>query len=177
MEHSITKYLTLAALAITPLTSQAFQDVLPTDAYSMATTEQNTFILDVRTDAEWRWVGHPGVNGTGEGSEGTYNLDDQTVNISYKIFVKDNFVVNPSFISDIEDMFGDNKDIKIITMCRSGKRSVDAAAALEAAGYTSVYNMQTGFEGDKDANKYRTINGWKNDGLPYTASGTDEYDD
>lgn len=142
----------------------------------MATSDANTYILDVRTDAEWRWVGHPGVNGTGEGTEGTYSIADQTANISYKIFKRDDFIVNPRFIKDVNKLFAGNKNITIITMCRSGSRSVAAAEALEAAGYTNVYNMETGFEGDKDANKYRTINGWKVNGLPYTASGTGEYE-
>ena len=42
--------------------------------------------------------------------------------------------------------------------------------ALEAAGYTSVMNMLTGFEGGKDSDGYRTVNGWKVDGLPYNYS-------
>jgi rhodanese-related sulfurtransferase len=51
-------------------------------------------------------------------------------------------------------------------MCRSGVRSIDAAKALEAAGYTNVSNMLYGFEGTKvDDNGYRTINGWKNANL------------
>ena len=37
----------------------------------------------------------------------------------------------------------------------------------EEAGFANVLNMATGFEGGKDALGYRTVNGWKVDGLPY----------
>jgi rhodanese-related sulfurtransferase len=58
--------------------------------------------------------------------------------------------------------------VNLIAMCRSGSRSLRAAEALEAAGFTSVYNMTYGFEGDRDASGYRTVNGWKVEGYPYT---------
>ena len=79
----------LAALAAAPMAAQAYDDVMPTDAYTMATSTPNVYIVDVRTDAEWRWVGHPGVNKLGEGAEGTFSIADTTVNIPYKIFKKE----------------------------------------------------------------------------------------
>jgi rhodanese-related sulfurtransferase len=56
-------------------------------------------------------------------------------------------------------------------MCRSGQRSVEALKDLENAGYKNLYNMKYGFEGSTDINGYRTLNGWKVEGLPYTFSG------
>ena len=133
----------------------------------MVTTNPDAYILDVRTEAEWMYVGHPGINNQGQGAE----LDGKVVNISYKIWKKKIFVVNGSFIKDVEEVFEDKDTIILIVMCRSGKRSKDAASALEDAGYSNVYNMTTGFQGGKDDYGYRTVNGWVIDGWPYTYSG------
>lgn len=144
----------------------AFENVTPTEAYDLATSDANVYIVDVRTIAEWQWLGHPGANKADEGAK----LDGKVVNISYKIENKGETIVNPSFMNEINEMFAENANITLITMCRSGKRSVAAATLLEAAGY-NVKNMVTGFQGGKDAYGYRTISGWVIDGLPYTYSG------
>ena len=52
--------------------------------------------------------------------------------------------------------------------CRSGNRSVDAGHALEAAGFTRVYNVLHGFEGELDDNHHRgAMNGWRFEGFPW----------
>ena len=153
----------IAMVFIAANSASAYEDLMPEDAYS-AVVNNGAYILDVRTDAEYIWVGHPNV--------------ENVLNISYKIEKKGSFITNPSFISDMDGIFGASKDTMIITMCRSGKRSVAAALALEAAGYTNVYNMLDGFEGGgKDQYGYRTVNGWKNSGLPGHTSkvGADDY--
>lgn len=147
--------------------SYAYTDISPNDAYIMVGDYDNVYILDGRTEAEWMYVGHPGPNKLEMGAF----LDGKVVNISYRIWRKGIFIVNPSFISEVDEFFEDIEDVVLITMCRSGKRSVDAALALEAAGYVNVYNIVTGFEGGKDGAGYRTVNGWVLDGLPYTYSG------
>jgi rhodanese-related sulfurtransferase len=148
-------------------TAYAYDDVTPAAAYDMVAYGENVYILDCRTEAEWRYVGYPGENKIGEGDL----LEGKVLNISYKIWKKKNFIVNPSFIKDVEEIFEDKENVVLITMCRSGKRSVDSAIALEEAGYANVYNMVTGFEGGKDMYGYRTVNGWKVDGLPYAYDG------
>lgn len=155
------------ALAITAATTvSAFDNLTPLEAYN-AVVNNGAYILDVRTDAEFIWVGHPNV--------------DNVVNISYKIVRKGQFITNPSFLSDVDEVFGAAKDTHIIVMCRSGKRSLDAADELDAAGYTNVSNMLDGFEGGgKDEYGYRTVNGWKNSSLPGHTSAVgagDYYDD
>jgi len=153
----------------------AYDDVTPFDAADMVVSD-GAYILDIRTPEEWNWVGHPGENKLGEGAE----LQGYVLNVAYKVYHKgyskgDVLIVNTQFVKDVERLL--NKDVAIITMCRSGKRSVDAAKALEDAGFTNVYNMLTGFEGGKDDAGYRTINGWKVDGLPYNYSGVGDYKD
>ena len=153
----------------------AYGDVYPSDAADMV-TNGGAFILDVRTPQEWNWVGHPGENNLGEGAE----LEGYVLNVAYMVYHEgyrksDVLIVNTQFVKDVKRLL--NKDVAIITMCRSGKRSVMAAEALEDAGFTDVYSMLTGFEGKKDDRKYRTINGWKVDGLPYNYSGIGDYKD
>lgn len=171
--NKITFFSTLFALTSASFSAQAYEDITPAEAYNMAMNYPDVYIVDVRTDAEWQWVGHPGANLLNEGE----GLDDKVANVSFKIYKKNNFITNPSFLSDMNDIFPDKANVKLITMCRSGVRSEAAASALEGADYANVFNMVTGFEGGKDYYGYRTLNGWKVDGLPYVASGSGKYDD
>ena len=124
------------------------------DAQKMLLADQDNevptvFLLDVRTPEEWKWVGYPAKNKLGEGEE----LDGRVVKIDWK---------GETFMSDADVAFADiPADSTIITMCRSGKRSYYAAQALLAEGY-NVYSMSDGFEGDKNDEGYRLVNGWKN---------------
>lgn len=143
------------ALSFSPA-AFAFQEIMPQAAY-VGVTNAGAYIIDVRTDGEFIWVGHPNV--------------DNIVNISSMIESNNKFVENPNFVADVDKVFGQNKQIPLITMCRSGVRSMAAAEKLEAAGYTNVYSMTEGFEGDgKDSNGNRSINGWKNSNLPMKTS-------
>lgn len=156
------------AMLLAATTASAYTDLTPIQGYD-AVVNEGAYILDVRTEAEFIWVGHPNVS--------------NVVNISWEIENHGQFILNPSFISDVNEIFGAAKDTHIITMCRSGARSVAAALALEAAGYTNVSNMLKGFEGDVHKTEnlgYRTLNGWKNSGLPGHTSkvgATDYYQD
>lgn len=169
--------ITIVMLALMAFAGNAFayDSVTPSEAADMVAND-GAFILDVRTPEEWNWVGHPGENKLCEGAE----LQGYVLNVAYKVYHKgyskgDVLIVNTQFVKDVKRLL--NKDVAIITMCRSGKRSVMAAEALEAADFTNVYNMLTGFEGGKDDAGYRTINGWKVDGLPYNYSGVGDYKD
>ena len=65
-----------------------------------------------------------------------------------------------------------SEETPIVIMCRSGSRSAKAANILYDLGYTNVYSVVDGFEGDKAADGpekgHRTVNGWKNAGLAWT---------
>lgn len=63
---------------------------------------------------------------------------------------------------------GISKSDEIILMCRSGDRSANAVNALAKAGFTKVYSVYEGFEGDMSKEKRREVNGWKNEGLPWS---------
>lgn len=84
---------------------------------------------------------------------------------------------NPDFASRVAqwlDKKGLNKSDMVILMCRSGDRSAKAADLLAKLGYTQVYSVLDGFEGDMaDAGPEkgkRVVNGWKNANLPWSYS-------
>ena len=162
------------------------------EAASEMLENPDVYLLDVRTPEEWCWVGHPGKNKLGEGEY----LEDKVINVAYKIFVyregKYTTVENKFFTIDALKVIRDLGNPLIITMCRSGHRSVSAGEGLEEPfpwnllprviripwsvkaakileeNGIEVKNMLTGFKGGKDERGYRTLNeGWKNLGLPY----------
>lgn len=171
------KKLALLALVLligigSAVSSFAYENITPQQAYELATSNPDVFILDVRTAEEWTWVGHPGKNKLGEGAA----LEGKVANVPYMKDIAGSLVVNPSFLSDIKGIFENNPNVVLITMCRSGQRSVSAAIALESVGYTAA-NMLTGFEGSADSRGYRTKNGWAINELPYSYSGAGAYED
>lgn len=162
------------AMALSSSGAFAYDNVTPTEAYNLATSDPDTIILDVRTRYEWGFVGHPAEDKTGLGAA----LDGKVVNVAFMVVDGEEMAPNKYFIDDVKKILAENPNAKFITMCRSGSRSAAAAEALEAAGI-QVSNMLEGFEGGKDANGYRTVNGWKNSYLPYVAAcdgnGYDRY--
>lgn len=112
-------------------------------------------LVDVRTDAEFSYVGSPDLSSLGK----------EVFSVPWKIFpAMDN---NPEFVNQVSGNFID-KDAPLLFLCRSGVRSLGAAEAMTAAGFRECYNVAGGFEGDPDAEGHRgTVNGWKVDGLPW----------
>ena len=144
----------------------SFETITPKDAYELVANYTDVYILDVRTQAEWQWVGHPGVNGHDEGAV----LEGKVVNIAFKIdcgVVGEKPELNLDFAEDVIDTF--DSDVILITMCRSGPRGAAAAKILE--GKYKVMNMEGGFEGGLDKRGYRKVGGWVNKNLPYNYQG------
>lgn len=129
-----------------------------------------TLFVDVRTRAE--------VNFLGMATAADANIPYMTLSEFYSFDAKKkNFAMdlNDGFLSAMEARAaakGLGKDDKIILMCRSGSRSAAAANLLQKAGYTNVYTVVDGFEGDKAKSGpmkgQRVVNGWKNSGLPWS---------
>lgn len=112
-------------------------------------------LLDVRTPAEWAYVGLPDMA----------TLNRQPVLVPWMLFP--GMHINTDFVRQVEQT-GIDKSADLAIICRSGQRSQAAAIALTAAGFATCYNVAYGFEGDKDAANHRgTVNGWKIDGLPW----------
>jgi rhodanese-related sulfurtransferase len=73
---------------------------------------------------------------------------------------------NPRFTRELEAKTG--KDAIVLLLCRSGKRSLLAAEAAAKAGFTRVFNVLEGFEGEIDARQHRgASDGWRFHGLPW----------
>src|SRR5690625_4242825 len=129
-----------------------------------------TLFIDVRTRAEAMYVGMTTVADAlvpFVDHDPFWAWDDERN--SYKLEPVQDFVdeVNRRLAAKNLD-----KDAPVILICRSGGRSAMAADRLAEAGFTQVYTIPEGFEGDKSkagADKgQRTVNGWKNADLPWT---------
>jgi len=136
----------------------------PSDAAEALSANLGIVFLDVRDPDEVNLIGHPtSIDANVPIAFFTYEFDAKRG--GYKI------VPNKDFISQAERIIsreGIGKDGTIFVMCRSGGRSAMAAKALVKAGYTNVWNLVEGFEGDKDDQGVRSLNGWRNAGLPWT---------
>jgi rhodanese-related sulfurtransferase len=131
-------------------------DLSPTETWDLLKNESGAVMIDVRTDAEFSYVGVPDLS----------SLSKDLQKICWKVFP--GMETNANFETDI-DALGIPKDQPILFLCRSGVRSRAAADAITKLGYTRCYNVTEGFEGDHDGDKHRgTINGWKVRGLPWT---------
>ncbi len=63
---------------------------------------------------------------------------------------------------------GLSKSDPVVLICRAGERSSRAANLLADSGYTRVYTVVYGFEGELSDGGRRNVNGWKNANLPWS---------
>lgn len=130
-------------------------DVAPRQVWDALGTDAQAQLVDVRTDAEWSYVGLPDLGPTGK----------EPVLIPWQIFP--GMQVNQGFVQDMQRA-GLLPEHRIYFLCRSGVRSRAAAEAALAAGYPHVFNIQDGFEGPPDGEGHRgTRVGWKAEGLAW----------
>lgn len=133
-------------------------DLMPKDAWTMLANEPRSVLVDVRTLAEWSFVGVPDLSGLGK----------EPIYVSWVVFPS--MEQNPSFAADIQRQVPD-PDVPVLFLCRSGGRSRAAAIAMTQRGYRQCYNVATGFEGDKDSAQHRnSLCGWRSDKLPWAQS-------
>ena len=125
---------------------------------------QGVKVLDVRTVEEYVFVGHATMAWNIPFAFQTHEWTQERDRLAMQ--------PNPDFLSLVQE-WAEPADT-LLVMCRSGGRSAMAVNALADAGYTHVYNVIDGMEGDMvkepdhpDFGK-RTRNGWKNAGLPWT---------
>ena len=121
--------------------------VTPEEAWLLATAGA-AILIDVRTAEEYKYVGHV---------PGTPLVQWQSGAALSR---------NPRFTRELAGKAGKNQAILLI--CRSGKRSAAAAEAATRAGFTRVFNVLEGFEGEITADGQRgTTGGWRYHGLPW----------
>jgi rhodanese-related sulfurtransferase len=126
----------------------------PIEAQAVLDQNPRALLIDVRTRVEFDYVGHP----------------PGALHIPWKEFPE--WIQDPNFAAAVGaalEPTGDaGKDRPLLLICRSGARSLKAAECLQRHGYTRLYNVEEGFEGDRDDQKHRsTINGWRFRGLPW----------
>ena len=135
-------------------------EVSPQTAWEILKEDPGAVLIDVRSTMEYDYVGHP----------------LGAINIPWKDAPE--WRINKNFVESVEEMLLSRQEINteikslpLLLICRSGKRSHDAAEELLRHGFRSVYNVAEGFEGDRDDEKHRsTINGWRLHNLPWEQS-------
>ena len=133
------------------------QTLTPVEAWEMLEANQRVVMIDVRSSMEYLFVGHP------RGCVHVPWIDAPS------------WTVNADFISEVRKVMlggigigehGD--DAPVVLICRSGKRSLEAGKLLIENGFTTVYNIEEGFEGELDGEHHRsTVGGWRFHGLPW----------
>ena len=131
------------------------ENISPTQVWDALRSDPDAQVVDVRTDAEWAYVGLPDLSPAGK----------QPVLIPWQLFPS--MQVNAGFVDHMKQA-GLTPDHKIYFLCRSGVRSQAAARAAQAAGFPHAYNIADGFEGPPDEDGHRgTVAGWKAEALPW----------
>lgn len=127
-------------------------------AWAALERDEGAHLVDVRTTAEWSYVGVPDLDAIGK----------RATLIVWQDFPSGE--INPNFVADLARA-GLSKEEPIYFLCRSGARSLAAARTAEAAGYKAAFNVADGFEGPPDEDGHRgRIAGWKAAGLPWRQS-------
>ena len=122
--------------------------LLPDEAHELMQKALGAKLIDVRTRAEWDYVGRV---------PGSVPIEWQSYPSSQP---------NPAFLDELRAQT--EKDAIVMFLCRSGARSHAAASAASQIGYARSYNILQGFEGDKDAQGHRaSVGGWQFAGLPW----------
>jgi rhodanese-related sulfurtransferase len=122
--------------------------VSPDDAWKLFSAGE-ALLVDVRTAEERKFVGHV----------------PETLHVAWATGTS--LTRNPRFVRELEAKVG-GKDAVVLLLCRSGNRSAQAAEAAAKGGFTQVFNVLEGFEGDLDDAKRRGgSNGWRFHGLPW----------
>ena len=131
--------------------AQTIEEISSQKAFQML-KNPSTYLIDVRSIAEYVFIGHPKM---------AYNIP-----LMFWSEKQQKLISNENFLSNIKSRF--KKDDILIFICRSGGRSLRTATMAKQSGFLNVFSIKEGFEGKKDEKGYRSINGWKNNKLPYT---------
>ncbi len=129
------------------------RDLDPIATHAFLQGNPDALLVDCRTEIEFMYVGHP---------VGAEHVAWQEA---------PDWEIDPDFADKVKRLAKDDLARPILLICRSGQRSQDAGAVLEAAGFANVINVAEGFEGPLDENFHRgTLGGWRFRGLPWQQS-------
>lgn len=137
-------------------------DVSAQAAWADLAKSSQAMLVDVRSQAEWVYVGVPVLSSIGK----------TTLLVEWDDFTTRSRV--PDFIGRLTtalDEHGISKDAPLYFICRSGNRSRTAAIEATAAGFTKSFNIEFGFEGRLSPERHRgTPGSWKAENLPWVQS-------
>ena len=144
---------------VTAVSGQYAGDVSPEEAFELLCGDASAALVDVRTQAEWSFVGVVDLAA----------CDKAPLLVEWQRYPT--MAVNEAFQADVAKALDEgavSKERALLFLCRSGVRSIAAAEAMTAAGYTKSFNVTEGFEGSLDVEGHRGVGGWKARGLPWT---------
>ena len=134
-------------------------DLLAIDAYTLLKGDASSVLVDVRTQAEWTYVGTPVLQA----------LDKTPLFLEWQTYPS--MAVDANFTVRLEELLrsaGVDRGASLMFLCRSGARSRQAAIAMTGAGWGPCFNVSDGFEGPLDGSRRRGgVGGWKAGGLPW----------
>jgi rhodanese-related sulfurtransferase len=132
-------------------------DLTPTEAWELLHRDPEAVLVDVRTEAEWMFVGVPDLTPVGK----------KLVTVSWNRWPEG--TRNLGFLEELTAAGVDGEG-PVLFICRSGVRSRAAAITATTAGIAPSYNVGEGFEGELDESGHRGGNGWRAAGLPWRQS-------
>ncbi|MBW7901943.1 MAG: rhodanese-like domain-containing protein [Rhodocyclaceae bacterium] len=125
----------------------------PRETHAFLERTPQALFIDCRSTIEYYFVGHP----------------VGAIHVAWND--GEDWETNPDFVDEVTRLADGDRRRPVALICRSGRRTVEAGEALEAAGFAEVINVLHGFEGERDENMHRnTLNGWRVDGLPWEQS-------
>ena len=137
----------------------AIPEVAATEVWTALVRDSAAQLVDVRTRAEWTYVGVPELAACAR----------QVILVEWQSFPSNE--VDPHFATRLRealDKLGCGRETQLFFLCRSGARSLAAAQTMATAGFLRCRNVMGGFEGQHDTNRHRgCLAGWKAAGLPW----------
>lgn len=135
-------------------------DLLAVDAYAVLQGDASAVLIDVRTEAEWAYVGTPNMHALGK----------TPLFLEWQSYPS--MAIDADFVGRLEALLQSRsveRGASLVFLCRSGARSRHAAIAMTGAGWGPCFNISDGFEGPLDGSRRRgAAGGWKAGGLPWT---------
>ncbi len=135
------------------------EDVPVEEVWARLQNNANSVLIDVRTRAEWTFVGLPDLEKIGK----------RVLTVEWQTSPENRIdAAFPERLTKVLDAASAKKEVELFFVCRSGVRSRMAAEAMANAGYGRCRNVADGFEGPLDATRHRgRVAGWKAAGLPW----------
>jgi len=138
------------------MTKKGVKTINPQQAFELLRDEPRAVLIDVRSNMEFLFIGHP----------------IGAINVAW--IDEPDWKIDPNFPAHVRQvMLGglscEEEDCApVVLICRSGKRSNEAGEALVKDGFRDVYNVLEGFEGELDDDHHRsTVGGWRFHDLPW----------